>query len=53
MTWEKKIIIYVKDEISNLNTMTLASKSIISYDVLGLGKKFQGNFFGDAFCKTY
>jgi hypothetical protein len=32
----KKIIVYVKDEGSNLNIMTLALKSIISCDVLSL-----------------
>jgi hypothetical protein len=44
MTWEKKVIVYVKDEISNLNTMIITSKSIISCDILGLTKSFQGSF---------
>jgi hypothetical protein len=35
----KKIIVYVKDERSNLNIMTIALKSIVNYDVLGLTKK--------------
>jgi hypothetical protein len=39
MTWGKKIIVYVKDEGSNLNTMIVALKSVISCDVLGLAKK--------------
>jgi hypothetical protein len=33
--------------------MTIASKSIIIFDILNLAKNFQGNFFGDAFSKTY
>ncbi len=35
----KKIIVYVKDEGFNLNTMTITLKSIVSCDVLGLTKK--------------
>ncbi len=35
----KKIIVYVKDKRSNLNIMTIALKSIVNYDVLGLTKK--------------
>ncbi len=31
-----KIIAYVKDEGSNLNTMTIALKSIVKCEVLGL-----------------
>jgi hypothetical protein len=34
----KKMIAYVKDEGFNLNTMTIALKSIISYDILNLRK---------------
>jgi hypothetical protein len=37
----RKIIAYVKDEGSNLNTMTTTLKSIVSCDVLGLEKKFK------------
>jgi hypothetical protein len=36
----KKIIAYVKNEGSNLNTMTITLKSIVSYDILGLAEKF-------------
>ncbi len=36
----RKIIIYVKDEGSNLNTMTIALKSIINCDLFGLEEKF-------------
>jgi hypothetical protein len=35
----KKIIVYVKNEGSNLNTMTITLKSTISCDVLGLTQK--------------
>jgi hypothetical protein len=34
---------------NNLNTMTIALKSIISCDVLGLTKSFHGSYFGHAF----
>jgi hypothetical protein len=36
-----KIIAYVKDEGSNLNTMTIALKSIVKCEVLGLDESFQ------------
>jgi hypothetical protein len=36
----EKIIVYVKDEGFNLNTMTITLKSIANYDVLGLTKHF-------------
>jgi hypothetical protein len=32
----KKIIVYVKEEGSNLNTMNITLKSIVSCDMLGL-----------------
>jgi hypothetical protein len=38
MTWEK-IIVYVKNEGSSLNTMIITLKSIVSCDVLGLTQK--------------
>jgi hypothetical protein len=49
---KKKIIAYVKDEGSNLNTMTIALKSIVSCDMLGLEENFQGCCFGHAFFKV-
>ncbi len=49
----RKIITYVKDEGSNLNTMTTSLKSIISCDMLGLEESFQGTCFGHAFSKAY
>jgi hypothetical protein len=48
----RKIIIHVKDEGSNLNTMTIALKSIIGCDMLGLEKKIQSICFGHAFSKA-
>ncbi len=48
----EEIIVDVKDEGSNLNTMTITLKSIISYDVLGLTKHFQGSCFCHAFFKA-
>ncbi len=35
-----KMVVYVKDEGSNLNTMTIALKSIIKCEVLGLDENF-------------
>jgi len=49
---KKKIIAYVKDEGSNLNAMTSALKSIISYGTLGLQESFNGMYFGHAFSKA-
>jgi hypothetical protein len=48
----RKIIVYVKDEGSNLNSMTTTLKSIISCDMLGLEESFQSNCFGHAFSKA-
>jgi hypothetical protein len=48
----KKIAEYVKDEGSNLNTMTIVLKSIVSCEVLDLEENFQGACFGDAFFKA-
>jgi hypothetical protein len=47
-----KIIVYVKDEGSNLNTMTIALKFVVKCEVLGLDEKFQGACFGHAFSKA-
>ncbi len=41
----KKDIVDVKDERSNINIMTIAFKSIISGDNLGVEETFQGTFF--------
>jgi hypothetical protein len=48
----RKIITYVKDEGSNLNTTTIALKLIISCDMLGLEESFKGRCFGHAFFKA-
>ncbi len=48
----RKIITYVKDEGSNLNTMSTTLKSIVSCDILGLEESFQGTCFGHAFSKA-
>jgi len=48
----KKIIIYVKDERSNLNIMTIVLKFIVSYGVLGLDEIFQSTCFDHVFPKV-
>jgi hypothetical protein len=45
----KKIITYVKDEGSNLTTMTIAFKSIVRCEILGLDESFQNTCFGHVF----
>jgi len=52
MTWEKKLITYVKDEGSNLNIMTTDLKFVVSCDILGLVESFQSSCFGHAFFKV-
>jgi hypothetical protein len=49
---KRQIIAYVKDELSNLNTMTTIEKSIVSCDMLGLEESFQGTCFGHAFSRA-
>jgi hypothetical protein len=41
----KKDIVDIKDERSNINIMTIAFKSIISGDNLGVEETFQGTCF--------
>jgi hypothetical protein len=48
----KKIIVYVKDEGSNLNAMTGALKFVVNYEYFGLEKSFQGTCFGHEFSKA-
>jgi hypothetical protein len=43
----------LKDEGSNLNTMIVALKAIISCDNLSLEESYQGTCFGHAFSKAY
>jgi hypothetical protein len=47
-----KIITYVKDERSNLNSMTIALKSIVKCEIFGLDESFQGACFGHVFSKA-
>jgi hypothetical protein len=48
-----KIITYVKDESSNLNTMTNVFKSIEKCENSSLKENFQGTCLGHDFSKTY
>ena len=48
----KKVIYYVKDEGTNLGTMTQALKTVVSCDVLGQTMPFEGACFGHAMSKA-
>ncbi len=48
----KKIFTYVKDEGTNLNTMTITLKSIVSCEALSAMKSFRGIWFEHAFSKA-
>jgi hypothetical protein len=49
---KNKVITYVKDEISNLNTLTnCALKPIVKCKTLALKENFQGTYFGHVFSK--
>ncbi len=48
----KIIIVYVKDEGSNLNIVSTTLKSIVSCDMLGLKESFQGICFSHAFSQA-
>ncbi len=48
-----KTICYVKEERTNLFTMTNASKSIVSFVDLGIHESFEGVCFGFAFLKAW
>jgi hypothetical protein len=52
MGLKKKIVAYVKNEGSNLNTMIIALKCIMNYEALGLDESFQGTCFGHVFFKA-
>jgi hypothetical protein len=45
----KKIICFVKNERSNLNTMTITLKSIVRCEILSLDKRFQCTCFDHIF----
>jgi hypothetical protein len=46
---KNKIIIYVKDEGSNLNTLTNALKFVVKCETLGLKESFKATCFGHVF----
>jgi hypothetical protein len=48
----KKIIVYVKDEGSNLDVMTTVLKVVVNCESFGLEENFQGTYFGHAFSKA-
>jgi uncharacterized protein YqhQ len=48
----KNIIVYVKDERSNLNAMISALKFVINCEYLRLEESFQGTCFGHSFSKA-
>ncbi len=50
---KKKIIFYVKDKGSNLNTMTIALKIGVSSNILSLEESYQSTYFAHAFLKAY
>jgi hypothetical protein len=50
---KNKIILYVKNEGSNLNTMIVALKVVVSFEILGLEESYQGTYFVHAFLKAY
>jgi hypothetical protein len=49
---KNKIIAYVKDEGSNLNTLTNALKYVVQCETLGLEESFQGICFSHVFSKA-
>jgi hypothetical protein len=48
----KKILVYVKDEGSNVGAMTTILKSVVSCDNLRLEEPFQGTYFGHTMSKA-
>jgi hypothetical protein len=49
---KNKIILYAKDEGSNLNIMNVALL-VVSCDILSLDESYQSTYFGHAFLKAY
>jgi hypothetical protein len=49
----KKIIPYIKDEGTNLNSMTTDLKFVVNCEVFGLEESFNGTCFGHPFFKTH
>jgi hypothetical protein len=52
MHWRGKLLAYVKDGRSNLNTINATLKLIVNYDMLGLKESFKGTCFGNVFSKA-
>jgi len=50
--FKRKIIVYVKNERSNVNTITIALKSIMKCEASSLDESFQRTCFGHVFSKT-
>ncbi len=48
----KKIIVYVKNEGTNLNVVTIALKAIVNYKSFGLEKSFHGTLLWACFFKS-
>jgi hypothetical protein len=49
---KRKIIAYVRNERSNLDTITIVFKSIVKCEALGLNENFHSIFFGHPFSKA-
>ncbi len=49
---KKKIIVYVKDEGSNFNVMTITLKVVVNFEYFGLKESFQGTWFEHVFSKA-
>jgi hypothetical protein len=49
----KNIILYVKDEGSNLNVTIITLNFIVSCEAMGLEESFQRIFFGHEYSKDY
>jgi hypothetical protein len=52
MGLRNKIIVYVEDEGSNFNIMTMVLKFAVKCEILGLNESFQGVFFGHVFFQS-
>jgi hypothetical protein len=50
--FRNKIIAYLKDEGSNLNTLANALKFVVRCEIFCLENNFQGTYFGHAFSKA-
>ncbi len=50
---KNKIISYIENEGSNLNTMIIILKYVVKCEVLGLDESFEGSCFCHIFSKTF